>query len=144
MTLKVEAIYSEINLEVSISPALQSVLQDVKSFGDVNIRTGSYSLQLKAGRKDQAQYLVPNVPGIDKTHTILEGVTATDILLFKRNIYCTSNDSKVYCYKSNGELFWTFKHDDIYNPYGLTLVKEWLFVYSFLCKRRYRGCISGW
>lgn len=80
MTLKVEAIYSEINLEVSISPALQSVLQDVKSFGDVNIRTGSYSLQLKAGRKDQAQYLVPNVPGIDKTHTILEGVTATDIL----------------------------------------------------------------
>lgn len=33
--------FSEINLEVIISPVLQSVLQDVKSFGDVNIRTGS-------------------------------------------------------------------------------------------------------
>ncbi|CAG2186866.1 unnamed protein product [Mytilus edulis] len=57
---------NEKKLEVSISPVLRSVLEDVKSFGDVHMRTASSTLRLNAGRKDQAQYLLPQVSGIDK------------------------------------------------------------------------------
>ncbi|XP_071161846.1 tripartite motif-containing protein 2-like [Mytilus edulis] len=58
--------FSERNLEVNISSALQTILQDVKSFGDININTTASTLKVKAGRKDQAQHLVPNVPGIEQ------------------------------------------------------------------------------
>lgn len=64
--LKSGAHFVEKNLEVSISPVLKSLLQDFKSFGDVHIRTGSSTLQIKSGRKDHVQYLVPNVPEIDQ------------------------------------------------------------------------------
>ncbi|XP_071161848.1 uncharacterized protein [Mytilus edulis] len=58
--------FNEKNLEVNMSSALQSILQNVKSFGDININTSSSTLKIKAGRKDQAQHLVPNVPGIEQ------------------------------------------------------------------------------
>ncbi|XP_052106593.1 uncharacterized protein LOC127739063 [Mytilus californianus] len=58
--------FIEKNLEVNISSALQSILQDVKSFGDININSTSSTLQIKAGRKDQAQHLVPKYPRIEK------------------------------------------------------------------------------
>ncbi|XP_063426842.1 uncharacterized protein LOC134710417 [Mytilus trossulus] len=58
--------FTEKNLEVNISSALQSFLQDVKSFGDININTTSSTLRLKTERKNQAQNLVPEVPGIDQ------------------------------------------------------------------------------
>ncbi|CAG2210491.1 unnamed protein product [Mytilus edulis] len=48
----------EVNLELTISSELQSILKDVKSFGDIHINTSPFTLQLKAVRKDQAQYLV--------------------------------------------------------------------------------------
>ncbi|VDI16261.1 Hypothetical predicted protein [Mytilus galloprovincialis] len=51
----------EVNLELNISTKLQSILKDVKSFGDINISSHPFTLQLKAGRKDQAQYLVPTL-----------------------------------------------------------------------------------
>ncbi|CAC5358184.1 unnamed protein product [Mytilus coruscus] len=56
----------EKNLEVSISSALQLILQDVKSFGNININTSKSSLRIQAGRKDQAQNLVPTVPRIEE------------------------------------------------------------------------------
>ncbi|VDI52464.1 Hypothetical predicted protein [Mytilus galloprovincialis] len=56
----------EKNLEVNISSALQSIFQNVKSFGDININTTASTLQIKTGRKDQAQHLVPKVPGIEQ------------------------------------------------------------------------------
>ncbi|CAG2232739.1 unnamed protein product [Mytilus edulis] len=56
----------EVNLELTISSELQSILKDVKSFGDVNIKTSPFTLQLKAGRKDQAQYLVHTIPTIEQ------------------------------------------------------------------------------
>ncbi|XP_052097518.1 uncharacterized protein LOC127732530 isoform X3 [Mytilus californianus] len=58
--------FIETNLEVNISSALQSILRDVKSFGDININTTSSTLQIKAGRKDQAQHLISKVPGIEQ------------------------------------------------------------------------------
>ncbi|XP_071138232.1 E3 ubiquitin-protein ligase TRIM71-like [Mytilus edulis] len=56
--------FIEKNLQVNISSALQSILRDVKSFGDINIDTNSSTLQIKAGRKKQAQDLILKVPGI--------------------------------------------------------------------------------
>ncbi|VDH98809.1 Hypothetical predicted protein [Mytilus galloprovincialis] len=58
--------FIEKNLEVNISSALQSLLHDVKSFGDININTTSSTLQLKAGRKDQAQTLISEIPEIEQ------------------------------------------------------------------------------
>ncbi|CAC5391115.1 unnamed protein product [Mytilus coruscus] len=58
--------FTEKNLEFKISSALQSIRQDVKSFGDININTTSSTLRLKTGRKHQAQHLVPKVPGIEQ------------------------------------------------------------------------------
>ncbi|CAC5358188.1 unnamed protein product [Mytilus coruscus] len=56
----------EKNLEVSIPSALESILQDVKSFGEINISTSQSTLRIKPGRKNQAQNLVPTVPRIEK------------------------------------------------------------------------------
>ncbi|XP_063426844.1 uncharacterized protein LOC134710420 [Mytilus trossulus] len=46
--------FSEKNLEVKISSDLLSSIQDVKSFGDININTTSSTLLVKTGRKNQA------------------------------------------------------------------------------------------
>ncbi|XP_071161847.1 E3 ubiquitin-protein ligase TRIM71-like [Mytilus edulis] len=58
--------FIEKNLKLKISTALQAILQDVKSFGYIDINTTTSALKMKAGRKDQAQHLVPNVPGIEQ------------------------------------------------------------------------------
>ncbi|CAC5374074.1 unnamed protein product [Mytilus coruscus] len=242
--------FDEKNLEVTMSSALHSILQDVKSFGDINIITSQLTLRTKAGRKEQAQYLVITVPRIEEikpsmlrtltipedmksiniyacrilpdgkyiildiqydkshlllfsndgmfirkvltltgssndacyvrnntvavtlvsanqtalvdiekneitetievshfcsatasdgqilviscrkkstivnlkdiSHTILEGVSAHHIALFNGNIYGTIG-KRVCCYKSTGKPLWTFIHNDIVNPAGLTL-----------------------
>ncbi|XP_071162051.1 tripartite motif-containing protein 2-like [Mytilus edulis] len=247
--------FIEKNLEVNLSSALQSILQDVKSFGDININTTTSTLKIKAGRKDQAQHLIPKVPGVeqikpslltkltipkdmkslnitvclilpdgnfiildninkqlllfsndgifirkvvsftefpyddclvmnntvavalgqgnqtvlvdvnrskivqsiklshncfgvasdcktlvisdsdsqcttvnlsDMSHTILEGMRGVfRISLFQGNIYGTKySENKVYCYKVTGEPLWTFQHQDIARPRGLTLDKN--------------------
>ncbi|CAG2251470.1 unnamed protein product [Mytilus edulis] len=64
--LKRGDIFEGKNLEVRISSALQSILQDVKSFGDININTSQSTLRIKPGRKNEAQNLVPTVPRIEK------------------------------------------------------------------------------
>ncbi|CAG2232742.1 unnamed protein product [Mytilus edulis] len=245
----------EVNLELTISSELQSILKDVKSFGDIHINTSPFNLQVKAGRNDQAQYLVPTIHTIEqikpsllrqltipqysksisihacsilpdgkylflncssglsnmllfsndgmfmreveefsvisydicfvsndtvavalgyqnqialvdveKNHifdsmdlshtcrsvasdgqmlvigsdeksslvnlndmscTILEGVVADRVALFKGNIYSTIYGlNKVCCHKSTGEALWSFMHDDITRPQGLTLDKN--------------------
>ncbi|VDI61712.1 Hypothetical predicted protein [Mytilus galloprovincialis] len=58
--------FEEKNLEVNISPALQSILQEVKYFGNIIINTRQSTLQIKPGRKDQAQNLVPAIPRIEE------------------------------------------------------------------------------
>ncbi|XP_063411933.1 uncharacterized protein LOC134694801 [Mytilus trossulus] len=248
----------EVNLELTISSELQSILKDVKSFGDININTSLFTLQLKAVRKDQAQYQVHTTPTIeqinpsflrqltipkdrkymfirsciilpdgkylilddqlkksyksylllfsndrmfmrevvkikggsydicfvrtntvavalgsenqialvdveknkifksinishicpsvasdgqilvvsstekstivnlnDESHTILEGVKAYYVASFKGNIYGTIiMENKVCCYTSSGEALWTFQHNDIICPKGITLDKN--------------------
>ncbi|XP_063438836.1 uncharacterized protein LOC134719811 [Mytilus trossulus] len=58
--------FIEKNLEVIISSGLQSLLFDIKSFGEIAINTTSSTLQIKAGRKDQAQHLISKVPGFEE------------------------------------------------------------------------------
>ncbi|XP_071162052.1 uncharacterized protein [Mytilus edulis] len=58
--------FIEKNLEVNLASALQSFLQDVNLFGIININTTTSTLKIKAGRKDQAQHLIPKVPGVEQ------------------------------------------------------------------------------
>ncbi|XP_052106460.1 uncharacterized protein LOC127738990 isoform X1 [Mytilus californianus] len=58
--------FEEINLNLNISSELESILKDVKSFGDIYINTRPCTLELKAGRKDQAQNLVLTIPRIEQ------------------------------------------------------------------------------
>ncbi|XP_052106564.1 uncharacterized protein LOC127739043 [Mytilus californianus] len=63
--------FNERNLEVNISSGLKSILQDIKSFGDININNCPSTLCVKAERKGQAQHLVKNIPGIEKIKPLL-------------------------------------------------------------------------
>ncbi|CAG2214492.1 unnamed protein product [Mytilus edulis] len=58
--------FIEKNLKVNISSSLRSILHDVKSLGDIDITTTSTALQIKAGRKDQAQKCISKIPGIEQ------------------------------------------------------------------------------
>ncbi|CAG2251472.1 unnamed protein product [Mytilus edulis] len=59
------------------------------------------------------------------SQTILEGVRASHISLFGGYIYGTIfRENKVCCYKSTGELLWTFQHQDIDRPQGIALDKN--------------------
>ncbi|CAG2230100.1 unnamed protein product [Mytilus edulis] len=62
----------------------------------------------------------------DMSHTILEGMGGLfRISLFQGNIYGTnSRGNEVCCYKVTGEPLWTFQHQDIASPLGLTLDKN--------------------
>ncbi|VDI48092.1 Hypothetical predicted protein [Mytilus galloprovincialis] len=61
----------------------------------------------------------------DMSHTILYGVQTSRISIFQGHIYGTIwFEGKVSCYKSTGELLWTFVSDDIKNPRGLTVDKN--------------------
>ncbi|VDI34659.1 Hypothetical predicted protein [Mytilus galloprovincialis] len=51
---------NERTLLVTTSPALAPILHDIKSFGEITINTRPCNVQVNAGRKDQAQYLVPS------------------------------------------------------------------------------------
>lgn len=61
----------------------------------------------------------------DMSHTILYGVQTSRISIFQGHIYGTIwFEGKISCYKSTGELLWTFVSDDIKNPRGLTVDKN--------------------
>ncbi|XP_063405895.1 uncharacterized protein LOC134689856 [Mytilus trossulus] len=55
----------ERNFHVTTSPTLASILRDVESFGDITVETRPCNVSANAGRKDQAQRLLP-IPTIDQ------------------------------------------------------------------------------
>ncbi|XP_052083239.1 uncharacterized protein LOC127720607 [Mytilus californianus] len=58
---------SQLNdMEITVSSTVKSVLQDVKSLGNISVKSLTKSFQTKTGRKDQAQHLVPMVHGIEQ------------------------------------------------------------------------------
>ncbi|CAG2247751.1 unnamed protein product [Mytilus edulis] len=54
------------DVEISVSSTVKSILQDVKSFGNISVKSSRKFFQTKTGRKDQAQHLVPMVHGIEQ------------------------------------------------------------------------------
>ena len=54
------------NLHVNISSALQSVLTDVKSFGDISITNQPYSSNVKVIIGDEVQHSVPKIPCMEQ------------------------------------------------------------------------------
>ncbi|XP_071161567.1 E3 ubiquitin-protein ligase TRIM71-like [Mytilus edulis] len=79
--------FEEKNLEVNISPALQSILQQVKSLGNININTSQSTLQIKPGRKDQAQNLVPAIPRIEEIKpSLLRNLTIPEDMKYEINV----------------------------------------------------------
>ncbi|CAC5374075.1 unnamed protein product [Mytilus coruscus] len=79
--------FDEKNLDVTISSAINSILQEVKSFGDVNIKTRQSTLRLKAGRKYQAQYVVHTVPGIEEIKSYMLRILSIPKDMRDNNIY---------------------------------------------------------
>ncbi|CAG2186868.1 unnamed protein product [Mytilus edulis] len=58
---------NEENIEVDISSTIKSIVQeDDQLFGKIRISSRPHTLQLKAGRRDQAQYLASNYPRMEQ------------------------------------------------------------------------------
>ncbi|CAG2254037.1 unnamed protein product [Mytilus edulis] len=117
--------FIEKNLEVNISSALQSFLQDVKSFGDININTTSSTLRLKTGRKDQAHHLVPEVPGIEQIKpSLLTRLTSPKDM--KLNIWACHilPDSRIMILDNNKKQLVLFSNDGIFIRNVVTFTKN--------------------
>ncbi|XP_076095795.1 uncharacterized protein LOC143066870 [Mytilus galloprovincialis] len=81
--------FDEKNIVVTISSALQSILQEVTSLGDIHVNTSQSTLKIKAGRKDQAQNLVPIVHGIEEIKpTMLRTLTIPEDMKSKSSPVC--------------------------------------------------------
>ncbi|CAG2230092.1 unnamed protein product [Mytilus edulis] len=108
--------FIEKNLEVNLSSALQSILQDVNSFGNININTTTSTLKIKAGRKDQAQHLIPKVPGVEQIKPSL--LTRLTIPKDIKSLHITAclilPDGKFIILDSNKNQLLLFSNDGIF------------------------------
>ncbi|XP_076099802.1 uncharacterized protein LOC143069182 [Mytilus galloprovincialis] len=108
--------FIEKNLEVNLSSALQSFLQDVNSFGIININTTTSTLKIKAGRKDQAQHLIPKVPGVEQIKPSL--LTRLTIPKDIKSLYITAclilPDGKFIILENNKKQLLLFRNDGIF------------------------------
>ncbi|CAG2214487.1 unnamed protein product [Mytilus edulis] len=117
--------FIEKNLEVNISSGLQSVLFDIKSFGEIAINTTSSTLQIKAGRRDQAQHLISKVPELEEIKPSL--LTRLTIPKDMRNlsIYacCILSDGKCIILDSNTRQLLLFSSNGIFIRIVVTFEK---------------------
>ncbi|XP_052058530.1 tripartite motif-containing protein 3-like [Mytilus californianus] len=125
----------ENNLEIKISSALQSILQDVKSFGDINITSSPSTVQIKAGRKDQAQQLVHTVPEVNQIKpSLLKTVTmpgkigsvtiyACRILHDGSFLIIDHKKDRLLLFNNEGILMRTVVTFEV-NPYDLCIVRN--------------------
>ncbi|CAG2214493.1 unnamed protein product [Mytilus edulis] len=113
---------------VTLGPANQTTLVDIEN--DEIIQTIKLSHDCFGVVSDGETFVISSgdrkcttVNLNDMSHTILEGIEGVGcISLFKGNIYGTKDlESKVFCFKSTGEPLWTFKHQNIDWPVGITL-----------------------
>ncbi|CAG2189757.1 unnamed protein product [Mytilus edulis] len=146
---------NERNLHVTTSPDFDSILLDVKSFGEITVDTRPCNILANAGRKYQAQHLVPiptidqikpsfsktlKVPGGKKCdHKVLlmirnDGTFIRSILSFKEVPTCVclvKDDTVAVSFYSAGQvaLVDIGKNKDIDTPLGIALDKnEFIFV----------------
>ncbi|XP_063427104.1 uncharacterized protein LOC134710649 [Mytilus trossulus] len=125
----------ENNLEIKISSALQSILQDVKLFGDVNITTSPSTVQIKAGRNDQAQHSVDTVPEVDQIKVsllktvIMPGkigsvtIYACSILQDSNFLILDHKKRRLLLFNNEGLLMRTVVTFEV-NPYDLCIVRK--------------------
>lgn len=109
-------IFNEEILKVNISSEIESILQHVKSFGDIIVTTTSSKLRVKTGRKHQAQYLVPSSCKIEDIKpffierlTIPEDVTTLNIWAC-----VVLHDGKLVMFDYNKARILLFSNDGIF------------------------------
>lgn len=66
------------NLEIKISPALQSSVHDLESFGEINIVTRSTAFPLLAGGNNLTPHIAPTFHKTDKNKLLVKTLTASD------------------------------------------------------------------
>ncbi|CAC5391103.1 unnamed protein product [Mytilus coruscus] len=104
--------FSEKNLEVNISSDLLSIIQDVESFGDININTTSSTLLVKTGRKNQAIC----IPRIDQNKpSLLKRLTVPKNMKFLNIMAClVLPEGKVIILDYNKKQLLLFGNDGIF------------------------------
>ncbi|XP_071165938.1 uncharacterized protein [Mytilus edulis] len=124
--------FIEKNLEVNLASALQSFLQDVKSFGNININTTTSTLKIKTGRKDQAQHLLPKVPGVEQIKpSLLTRLTISkDIKFLSISACLILPDGKFIILNGNRKQLLLFSNDGIFIRKVVTFTE-----------RPYDGCL---
>ncbi|CAC5355933.1 unnamed protein product [Mytilus coruscus] len=131
----------EINLDIKISSALQSILQDVKSFGDINITASCSTVKIKAGREDQAQ-LVHSFPGIEQIKSFLLKTVTMPEKIGRVDIFACSllPDRKILILDNRGQRILLFSNDGIFMrtvltfkdpPYDLCIIRNNTVAISF-------------
>ncbi|XP_063414674.1 uncharacterized protein LOC134696682 [Mytilus trossulus] len=122
------------DVEISVSSTVKSILQDVKSFGNISVKSSRKIFQTKTGRKDQAQNLVPMVHGIEQikpsllnTLRVPEGeilqTMTSRILPDGTLLLFHDKENSMIQYNSDGTLMkelMTFEEE----PYDLCFVKD--------------------
>ncbi|VDI61562.1 Hypothetical predicted protein [Mytilus galloprovincialis] len=104
--------FSEKNLEVKISSDLLSSIQDVKSFGDININTTSSTLLVKTGRKNQA-LCIPRSDQIKPS--LLKKLTIPKDMKFLNILACLIlSDGKVIILDYNKKQLLLFSDDGFF------------------------------
>ncbi|XP_063426990.1 uncharacterized protein LOC134710549 [Mytilus trossulus] len=131
----------EINLDIKMSSALQSILQDVKSFGDINITASRSTVKIKAGREDQAQ-LVNTFPGIEQIKPFLLKPVTMPEKIGRVDIFACSllPDRKILILDNRGQRILLFSNDGIFMrtvltfkdpPYDLCSIRNNIVAISF-------------
>ncbi|VDI62507.1 Hypothetical predicted protein [Mytilus galloprovincialis] len=123
------------DVEISVSSTVKSILQDVKSFGNISVKSSRKIFQTKTGRKDQAQHLVPMVHGIEQIKPtllnslrvpegeILQIITSRILPDGTLLLFHEKKNSMMVQYKSDGTFMkelMTFEEQ----PYDLCFVKD--------------------
>ncbi|CAG2225730.1 unnamed protein product [Mytilus edulis] len=107
--------FDDKNLEINISSHLRSILENVESFGDININTTVSTLRLKTGRKDQAQHLISNIPGIEQIKpTLLRRLIIQEEFMFLGSETCLIlSDGKFIILDYKGAQLLLFDNDGL-------------------------------
>ncbi|CAC5355939.1 SPTB [Mytilus coruscus] len=102
---------NENTLEIKVASHLQSISEVVKSFGEINITTSSCSVQLKTGRNDQAQDVVP---GIEQIQPSLVRTLTDEIGPINICACCILPDSNFLILEYPQKQLLLFSHDGIF------------------------------
>ncbi|VDI64626.1 Hypothetical predicted protein [Mytilus galloprovincialis] len=105
---------NENTLEIEISFHLESMSEVIKSFGEINITARCFPIQVKTGRKDQAQDLVSTAPGIEQIQPLLVRTLTEEIGPINVCACRILPDSNFIILDSHKKQLLLFSHDGIF------------------------------